>query len=99
MGMENLQAKIYAELQRIPTGSVCTYKELARRVGTKAIRRVATIVGQNQNPITIPCHRVVRSDYTVGEYTYKGKRNQKKKIELLKSEGVKIVDKKVILQP
>jgi O6-methylguanine-DNA--protein-cysteine methyltransferase len=54
-------------------------------------------VGQNQNPIIIPRHRVIKSDYSIGEYTYKGKRNQKKKIELLTSEGVLIKNKKVII--
>ncbi len=97
--MKNLSELVYTELTKINKGTVITYKELAKRVGVpKAIRRVATIVGQNQNPITIPCHRVVRSDMTIGEYTYKGKRNQQKKIKLLKSEGVHIENKRVIIK-
>ena len=91
-----LAEKVYKELSRIPKGTVITYKELAKRVGSpRAIRRVATIVGKNPNPITIPCHRVIRSDYSIGEYTYKGKRDRNKKIELLTQEGVLIRNKKV----
>ncbi len=97
--MKNLNERVYTELAKIPKGSVITYKELAKRVGVpKAIRRVATIVGKNPNPIIIPCHRVIRSDMTVGEYTYKGKRNQQKKINLLKAEGVQIQNKRVIIK-
>lgn len=88
---------VYKEIGKIKKGTVATYKELARLVGQpKAVRRVATIVGQNMSPIVIPCHRVIRSDGYVGEYTYKSKRNQAKKIELLKSEGVKIKGLKVL---
>lgn len=96
---QTLSEQVYEELKQIPKGTVMTYKELASRIGyPKATRRIATIVGQNTNPIVIPCHRVIRSDYQVGEYTYNGKRNQKKKIELLTSEGIHIRNKKVILQ-
>ena len=91
-----LSTRVYAELRCIPKGTVLTYKQLATKVGMpKAVRRIATIVGQNSEPISTPCHRVVRSDGKVGEYTYKGKRNQAKKISLLRSEGVKIVGDKV----
>lgn len=93
-----LKEKIYEELSNIKKGTVITYKELALKVGSpKAIRVVATIVGQNPNPIVVPCHRVIRSDGKVGEYTYKGKRNQKMKIKLLMEEGVVIKNSKVIL--
>ncbi len=97
--MKNLNELVYTELAKIPKGSVVTYKELAKRVGVpKAVRRVATLVGKNPNPIIIPCHRVIRSDMTVGEYTYKGKRDQRKKINLLKAEGVQIENKRVIIK-
>lgn len=94
---DTLSARVYSELKKVPKGQVITYKELARKVGKpNAIRRVATIVGQNAMPIIIPCHRVIRSDGQVGEYTYKGKRNQAKKIALLKSEGIKFSGTKVL---
>ena len=92
-----LAEKVYEALKKVKKGSVVTYKELAAKVGNpKAMRRVATVVGQNKTPIVIPCHRVIRSDGHVGEYTYKGKRNQAKKIALLKGEGVAVVGTKVV---
>lgn len=98
MKIKDLKEKVYAEISKIKKGSVLTYKELALKVGSpKAIRAVATIVGQNPNPIIVPCHRVIRSDLRVGEYTYKGKRNQKMKIKLLREEGVQIKGEKVVI--
>lgn len=98
MKTKDLKEKVYAEISKIKKGSVLTYKELAEKAGSpKAIRAVATIVGQNPNPIVVPCHRVIRSDYKVGEYTYKGNRNQKMKIKLLQEEGVVIKGERIIL--
>ena len=80
---------IYEELLKIKKGSVISYRELARRVGREAaIRRVATIVGQNTKPIKIPCHRIIKTNGELGEYTYEGKRNPQKKMEILATEGV-----------
>lgn len=98
MKTKDLKEKVYKEISNIKRGEVITYKELAIRVGSpKAIRAIASIVGKNPNPIMAPCHRVIRSDFKVGEYTYKGKRNQKMKIKLLKEEGVRIEYDKVVV--
>lgn len=98
MKTKDLNEKVYNEISNIKKGSVLTYKELALKVGSpKAIRAVATIVGKNPNPIMVPCHRVIRSDHKVGEYTYKGKRNQKMKIKLLMEEGMRIKGDKVVM--
>jgi methylated-DNA-[protein]-cysteine S-methyltransferase len=81
------QQKVWRELQRIPKGKVITYKELARRVGTpRAVRAVANAVGANPHPIKIPCHRVIRSDGSLGGYSGRGGIRMKQK--LLKKEGV-----------
>ena len=89
--------KVYKEIKKVAKCKIMTYKELAQKCGKpNAIRAVATIVGNNKNPIIIPCHRIIRSDNTVGEYTYKGKRNQAKKVSLLRSEGIIIRKNKVI---
>ncbi len=96
--IKDLKEKVYEEISKIKKGKVLTYKELAEKVGSpKAIRAVATIVGKNPNQIIVPCHRVIRSDFKVGEYTYKGKRNQKMKIKLLQEEGVVIKGERVVI--
>jgi len=53
----------------IPPGRTISYAELAAAVGSPAaVRAVGTANGQNPVPVVIPCHRVVRSDGTLGGY-------------------------------
>jgi methylated-DNA-[protein]-cysteine S-methyltransferase len=53
----------------IPYGEVRTYRELAEAVGhPKASRAVGSALANNPFPILIPCHRVIRSDGTVGQF-------------------------------
>ena len=67
------QIKVWNELKKIPIGETKTYKEIAKLIGSpKAARAVANACGKNQYPITIPCHRVVRSDGGLGGYSGKG---------------------------
>ena len=58
---------------------------MAKAIGKrKAVRAVANAIGKNPYPITLPCHRVIRSDGKLGGYSGKG--GIKKKLSLLKSE-------------
>lgn len=84
--------KLYELLSEIPKGKVTTYKELAKKLKTKGFRAVGQIVGRNQNAPKVPCHRVVRSDGGLGGYAF----GIKKKIALLKSEGVEIKAERVL---
>lgn len=80
------QKKVWGAILKIPKGKTITYKELAQKIGKpKAVRAVANAVGANPMPVTIPCHRVVRSDGTLGGYSGKGGINTKR--ALLKKEG------------
>lgn len=77
------QSKVYEETKKIPKGSVLTYKELAKKIGSpKACRAVGNALNKNRNP-RVPCHRVIRSDGGVGGYA-KGTHTKK---ALLKKEG------------
>ncbi|MDE1857402.1 MAG: MGMT family protein [Candidatus Micrarchaeota archaeon] len=68
----------------VPRGKVVTYKDLARMAGRpNAYRAVGTAMRKNPLPIVIPCHRVVRSDGDIGDYSNGGRA---RKIRLLKSE-------------
>jgi methylated-DNA-[protein]-cysteine S-methyltransferase len=83
------QKKVWRALTQIPRGQTITYKKLAKKIGKpKAIRAVANAVGRNPCAPVVPCHRVIRSDGTLGGYSGKG--GIKTKIKLLKQEGVKI---------
>ena len=71
--------KVYAVVAAIPEGGTLTYKEVAERAGRpKAYRAVGNILNKNNDP-RVPCHRVVRSDGSIGGYN---KGQQKKKILL-----------------
>jgi methylated-DNA-[protein]-cysteine S-methyltransferase len=83
--------KCYELLKRIPEGKVTTYREIASALGTNAWRAVGTAMAKNQDLIIIPCHRVVRSDGSLGQYAL----GDYKKAELLEKEGVEILNGKV----
>ena len=81
------QKKVWQAISKIPKGKTLTYKELATKIGQpKAIRAVANAVGANPLVVQIPCHRVVRSDGTLGGYSGRG--GVKTKLKLLREEGI-----------
>ncbi len=83
------QKKVWTELTKIKKGTVVTYKELAKKVGRPlAVRAVANAVGANPCAPEIPCHRVVRSDGSLGGYSGRGGIKTKRK--LLEVEGVSL---------
>jgi methylated-DNA-[protein]-cysteine S-methyltransferase len=63
------QRAVWAALRRIPAGTTCSYTDLARAVGApNAVRAVGAANGANPVAVIIPCHRVVRSDGSLGGY-------------------------------
>lgn len=61
--------EVLREAAAIPYGSTASYSHLADRAGRpKAVRAAGTAMATNPLPIVIPCHRVLRSDGTVGAY-------------------------------
>ena len=81
------QLKVWKYLKTIPKGQIRTYSEVAKAIKKpKAVRAVANAIGKNPYAPKIPCHRVIRSDGSLGGYSGKGGINTKRK--LLKLEGV-----------
>ena len=81
------QLKVWNYLKKIPRGTVKTYSEVAKSIGKPlAVRAVANAIGKNPLPPQIPCHRVIRSDGSLGGYSGKG--GIKTKRLLLKKEGI-----------
>lgn len=81
--MISFQEKVLAIVKKIPKGKVYTYKQVAARAGSpNASRAVGSILKKNYNP-EIPCHRVIRSDGSLGEYN----RGREEKVRKLKAEG------------
>lgn len=68
-----LEKKVYKAVLSIPLGEVRSYKWVAKAAGSPgASRAVGTILKNNPYPLIIPCHRVVKSDGKLGEYSGKG---------------------------
>ena len=81
------QIKVWKFLKTIKKGETITYSEVAKAINKpKAVRAVANAIGKNPYAPKIPCHRVIRSDGSLGGYSGKGGIKTKKK--LLKSEGI-----------
>lgn len=81
--------KVIELMKLIPRGRVTTYKAIAHALNCKAYRAVGRAVASNPYAPRVPCHRVVKSDGTVGNYV----NGVKKKIELLEREGIKVTGK------
>jgi AraC family transcriptional regulator of adaptative response/methylated-DNA-[protein]-cysteine methyltransferase len=65
------QEAVWQELRRIPAGETRTYADIAKAVGKpKAVRAAGSANGANNVAVLIPCHRVVRTDGTLGGYAY-----------------------------
>jgi len=64
-----LQRKIWETTMRIPYGKVASYKELAESAGyPNAWRAAGTAISKNPVMIVVPCHRIIKSDGSIGLY-------------------------------
>jgi len=78
------QEAVWRELRKIPVGETRSYAQIAAAIGQPtAVRAVGTANGDNHVAVLIPCHRVIRSDGTLGGYA--GGLDRKRK--LLAAEG------------
>ena len=88
----NFNERCYKLLSKIPKGRITTYKEIAKALDTKAYRAVGKAMAKNPNVIDVPCHRVIKSDGSIGGYAL----GIDKKIRLLKKEGITIKKGRVV---
>ena len=92
------QKRVYNALRKIPKGQVTTYGMIAKAI-TSGPRATGTAVSSNPWTLFIPCHRVVPSNLTVGNYSMNGRINDKSclmKKELLKNEGVRFREDRIL---
>ena len=67
-------SKVWQEMAKIPAGKTVSYKDLAKKAGNeKATRATGSSCAKNQIPLIIPCHRVIKSDGSIGSYAYGSK--------------------------
>ncbi len=98
-GSTGFQENVWSVLEKIPYGRVTTYGLIAKVINSGP-RAVGQAVGSNPCPLFIPCHRVVPSDMTVGNYSMMGKRpedNGDVKRALLEREGIRFQGDKIPL--
>ena len=75
----------------IPRGKVATYAQLARLLNTSP-RAVGKLASANRLPVIVPCHRIIKSDGSLGGYS---SGDVEVKMRLLEMEGVRVVNGKV----
>ena len=79
------QQQVWEALRQIPSGKTATYSDVAALIGRpRAVRAVANACGSNPVAMTVPCHRVVRSDGSMGGYRW----GEDRKRQLLEREAV-----------
>jgi O-6-methylguanine DNA methyltransferase len=65
------QREVLSAARTIPFGEVRSYRWIAERIGSRgAVRAVGTALGRNPVPILVPCHRVLRTDGSLGGYAF-----------------------------
>ncbi len=81
----DFQKAVLRKCAEIPPGEIRPYGWIATEIGNPgAVRAVGSALGRNPIPILIPCHRVVRTDGSIGNYAY----GPQMKRDLLTSEGL-----------
>jgi methylated-DNA-[protein]-cysteine S-methyltransferase len=82
--VSEFQRRALKRLRNVPPGSVVTYQGLAAAIGSPSSQRaIGTTMASNPLPIYVPCHRVIKSDGTIGNYGG----GVARKLKLLRAEG------------
>jgi len=85
-GRSDFERDVLLKAAEIPHGEVRPYGWIAAEIGRpKAVRAVGTALGHNPVPLIVPCHRVVRTDGTIGHYSLGGPENKR---AILAAEGL-----------
>ena len=85
--LTKFQSQVYNKVIKVPKGHVVTYNEVAKAINCNSSRAVGQALKRNPYAPQVPCHRVVKSDLSVGGF--KGSFNLgSEKMKLLKEEGV-----------
>lgn len=83
--LSEFERAVLLKALEIPPGEVRPYSWIAREIGRPdAVRATGSALAKNPVPLLIPCHRVVRSDGHIGNYSLGGPRNKR---TLLEAEG------------
>lgn len=73
--------KVLSACGRIGYGQTVSYAQLAQLAhAPKAVRAAGSVMAKNPIPLIIPCHRIIRSDGSIGNFSANGGRNLKKRL-------------------
>ena len=82
-GLSEFEQAVLRKALEIPSGEVRPYSWIAREIGHPgAVRAAGSALAKNPVPLLIPCHRVVRSDGHIGNYSLGGARNKRRLLEV-----------------
>ncbi len=85
-GRSAFEVAVWTKALEIPRGEVRPYGWIAAEIGRpRAVRAVGTALGHNPVPLIVPCHRVVRTDGSIGQYSLGGPGNKR---TILAAEGL-----------
>lgn len=88
-GLSPFARKVLATCRKIPSSKTVSYSQLARMIGKpRASRAVGSALARNPIPLIIPCHRVIHSDGSLGNFSAPGGANTKKKLIALESNAL-----------
>ena len=88
-----IEERVYKKLLQVPKGYIVTYGDLSKAVNLQNGQRlIGRIMRNNPFPVIIPCHRVVKSDGSIGGYAF----GQNIKKNMLLNEGIKTHRNKII---
>jgi O-6-methylguanine DNA methyltransferase len=94
VGLTPFQQRVLKKIREIPRGEVRPYTWVAREIGfPRAARAVGTALGKNPIPLLIPCHRVIRSEGSLGAYSAGGTALKER---ILTFEGVDLPELKTL---
>lgn len=87
--ISKIQLEVYSQLMKIPKGKVTTYKAIAQAINCRSSQAIGQALRKNPFAPEVPCHRVVKTDLTLGGFSG-GITNKtvEKKMKLLRDEGV-----------
>lgn len=86
---KSFNERCYEVVRGVPKGKVVTYKEIARKLGSRAYRAVGSAMKKNKDK-NVRCYKVVKSGGEVGGFN----KGVKEKIKLLRKEGIEVVKEK-----
>ena len=88
-GLRPFTTLVLTTCRKIPPGQTISYTELAKKINKpRAARAVGNALAQNPLPLIIPCHRVIRSDGSCGNFSAAGGKKLKKKLLELEKTGI-----------